>query len=94
MAQLNYCYIESIELGLTKQDVVAIAQPCCDNTDACEMVAKKKYIQRQLENVPTEKIADAVKSYAVTLNGNETREGFIVFLLWLMAWNIADEKSW
>ena len=94
MARLNYDYIESIELGLTKQDVVAIAQPCCDNTDTCEMVAKKKYIQRQLENVSTDKIADAVKSYAVTLNGNETREDFIVILLWLMAWNIADEKSW
>ena len=94
MARLNYDYIESIELGLTKQDVVTIAQPCCDNTDACEMVAKKKYIQRQLKNVSTDKIADAVKSYAVTLNGNETREGFIVILLWLKAWNIADEKSW
>lgn len=94
MARLNYDYIESIELGLTKQDVVAIAQPCCDNTDVCEMVAKKKYIQRQLENVSTDKIADAVKSYAVTLNGNETREDFIVILLWLMAWNIADGKSW
>lgn len=94
MARLNYDYIESIELGLTKQDVVAIAQPCCDNTDACKMVAKKKYIQRQLENVSTEKIADAVKSYAATLNGNETREDFIVILLWLMAWNITDEKSW
>lgn len=94
MARLNYDYIESIELGLTKQDVVAIAQPCCDNTDDCEMVAKKKYIQRQLKNVSTDKIADAVKSYAVTLNGNETREDFIVILLWLMAWNIADEKTW
>lgn len=94
MARLNYDYIESIELGLTKQDVVVIAQPCCDNTDACEMVAKKKYIQRQLKNVSTDKIADAVKSYAVTLNGNETREDFIVILLWLMAWNIADEKTW
>ena len=93
MAKLNYGYCDCIEIGMTKQDVLMIAQSCCQNDESCKIVSKKRYIKRQLKDVTTEKMHTALKSWAVSLDGNETREDFIEILLWLIAWNLKEEKE-
>lgn len=94
---LSYTYLDgigvgnSIEIGLTKEDVDFICHSGSNDVEVAE-VSKKEYIQKQLKGHQFKKLHNIV-SYRIASDGKDirTRKQVEEYIVWLAAWNIFDE---
>lgn len=95
--ELIYTYLDgigignSIEIGLTKEDVEYICHSG-SNDDEVSEVTEKEYVQTQLKQHTRDKIYNIVDyQLAGETNDIDTREKAEEYIVWLAAWNIFDE---
>lgn len=95
--ELIYTYLDgigignSIEMGLTKEDVEYICHSG-SNDDEVSEVTMKEYVQTQLKKHTRKKLYNIVDyQLAGEANDIDTREKAERYIVWLAAWNISDE---
>lgn len=89
---LEYDYIEGIELGLKIEDVEGICHSGPNDADVAEVV-KKDYVQEQLKKYTEEQLMKGVSAYITdNLDQIDTRQKKEEYIVWLVAWNIFDEQ--
>lgn len=89
---LEYSYIEGIELGLAEEDIEFICHSGSNDSEVAE-VTQKDYVQEQLKKYDEDKLMQAVSAYITdNLEDIDIRQKKEKYVVWLVAWNIFEEQ--
>lgn len=88
----QYYYLDYLyrEIGLLPEDIETVPESDCAD-DACSVIADKGYVQKQLEDIPDDKLFEAVKSLCDNPELT-TRKHAIEYIVWMVALGIKEEQ--
>ena len=88
---LGYYYLDYLyrEIWLLPEDVEFV--PEMGRADfACSVIADKKYVQKQLENIPDDKLFEAVKALCDNPELTSRRDAY-QYIVWMVALGIKED---